>query len=71
MPYTMTLRRRRADGSLEELVLECEVTKSTIEDGALTDTEITELILDTELQANGTMLQTPRPPVRMWLNERS
>lgn len=69
MSYTLTLRRRLEDASLEELHLACQVTSARVGDRDLTEEEVSLLVLDAEMQANGTMLQTPRQSVRLWFNE--
>jgi hypothetical protein len=70
----MTLRRRREDGSLEQLVFNCMVVATELirgeEVATLTDEEVVFLVLDTEIQTNGEVYESPRPSVRMWFNER-
>ena len=73
LSYRITMRRRRDDGSLETATLNCTLEEANVRKGdettSLTEDELSMLILHTELQVNGVMLEMPAPTVRMWVSE--
>ena len=65
MTFSLTLNRRNPDGSL----LQRKFIISPVEERPYDDQELALLMFDFELQANSLVLESPRPLLRVWIEE--
>lgn len=65
----MVLKRRRDNGAEEIARFSLELLPDD-DDLPLTEEEVNLLLLDLEIQANGTVEIAPRQPVRVWLHNK-
>jgi hypothetical protein len=64
--FSLTINRRRPDGSLQQVKLIASLAPGEPEPP---EDEIYEMLFDLELQANCMMLETLRPSLRVWIEE--